>query len=183
MPRHLVWVPLAIIVLAVVFALVCLLVRLSRGHPWFVRRKLAVGALLLSLTWSTSGCDDRPDATCYAPQPPEMQTFEFDEQFLPAGTLQLDVGAGTQLTGEVVDRDFDAFAFRLLSAGEQEVTRGALIAADGAFDENTEPFVLDLGADVAPGEYKLEIYPGSPDVIEPGAYLLRVTLMVVDGSR
>ena len=183
MPRHLFWVPLATVAVALVFALICLLVRLSRGHPWLIRRKLAVGALLLSLTWVGSGCsnDDIP-AECYAPLV-ESDVFLFDPPFQGDGALLLDLAAGARLTGTVRHCDTTGFAYRLLvAADEQELARGAVAPADGAFDGETEGFVLDLEGRAAPGTFWLEIHRGTPDAIAAGDHLQRYGLLIVDGT-
>jgi hypothetical protein len=179
MSRHHFWIPLAAAAVALLFALICVLVRVSRGHPWLVRRKLAVGALLLSLTWTAAGCKDG-SVTCYAPAPPDV--IEFDAMFLDDGGLVVNLANGTRLTGIVSNRTASSFAFLLADTAEVEIGRGAITPADGAFDENNEDFVLEIGDAVDPGNYLLEIYAADSDGIVPGEYRYRTPLTVVDAA-
>ncbi len=59
---------LAVVVigLSLAFVVVSVLVWLCRGHPWLVRKKLRLGALLLALTGITSGCGSGDQSSnCY----------------------------------------------------------------------------------------------------------------------
>jgi len=169
MDRKEFWVPLAVVGLTALFAVVSLLVRATRGNPWFIRRKLAVGATLLTLTWAASGCsgDDGPGGggvTCYVPVPPNQ--FTFDAELFADGRLVVDLDEDAVIEGHVRDRSGEAFAF-LLNDPDGEVARGSVAAVDGAFDENTEAISLDLGASLTPGDYEILFYVGAPETITP----------------
>jgi len=176
MTRKDVWIPVAVIGLGVAFATVSLLVRASRGNPWLIRRKLRLGALLLSLGWTAAGCSEGGSTTCYAPLPPEH--VEFDAEFWSEvdARLVLDLSAGHALTGQIYRRTTTSFAYRLLAADQTERQRGELVALDGAFDAASEAFSLDLGAAVAPADYELVVYAGE---VEADVVLDQVALTVL----
>jgi hypothetical protein len=59
---------IAYAVVAAGFVAVSFLVWITRRHPYWVRKKLSIGALLLSLTaFATTNC--YPARTCYVPRP------------------------------------------------------------------------------------------------------------------
>lgn len=177
MIRRELWVPLAVVAVTVAFIAVSALVRVSGGNPWLIRRKLRIGALLLGLTWSASGCDDEGVVTCYDPIPPEH--VELDQQFWGDYGYRLDLAAGHVLTGSVLFRTSEIFSFQLRDATEVEVRRGALSATDGVFDASTEAISLDVGADLPPGSYQLRFYGGD---VDHGNLLVESPLTVVAGS-
>lgn len=176
MVRRELWVPLAVVAITLAFVAVSALVRATGGNPWLIRRKLRIGAVLLGLTWSAGGCD-KITGTCYDPIPGEH--LEIDAPFQVDSGYRLDLAAGHVLTGTVAFRTSDSFAFQLSDADGAEVRRGALTATDGAFDASVEAVSLDVGADLAPGEYELRCYGGD---IDHGGLLVRAPLTVVSGS-
>jgi len=177
------WASMAIFAVGLAFALVCFLVRVSRGHPWLVRRKLAVGALLLSLTWAAGGCSDEDGGgvTCYAPVY-EAERFDFDPAFEDQGALEMDVTVSTRLTGTLEQRQTDAYAYLLRRPDGSEARRGPVVADDGAFDEEVEDFVVDLGLGLPLGSYELALYAGAPADVAPGqAPLVTFPLLLREG--
>ena len=171
------WVPLAVVGLTAAFLLASWLVRLSRGHPWLIRRKLRLGALLLGLTWSAAGCD-QGGTTCYAPV--FLDDVLFDDPFLGESGLVLDLAAGSEMSGWINGRTSPAYAFQLAEEGGSELQRGDLAATDGAFDESAEAFRLTLDPSGLPAAAVLRLYRGPADAIATADCIYAASLSIVE---
>ncbi len=57
-------IPTLIILLGVIFVFINIMVFFTKGSSWFVKKKLKVGALILTLT-SIAACHTVPRPTCY----------------------------------------------------------------------------------------------------------------------
>jgi hypothetical protein len=174
------WAPFALAGLAVIFAAVCLGLWLSRGNHWWLKRKLRIGALMLTLTGVANGCTC---ASCYT-GPASVITL--DGQYSGA-ELVLDLASGTRIQGKVEHSILDEDApipFHLLEMDGGLVQVGALVAKDGAFDERTEKLYLDLRADTQPGYYEIEIYDPDSQLPDGGfSYPLATFGLEVIDSR
>lgn len=65
--------PLIIILLGIIFLLINIIVFFSKGNTWFVKKKLKVGAMILTLT-SITACHTVPRHTCYEPVQTKVDT-------------------------------------------------------------------------------------------------------------
>lgn len=172
------WIPVAIAGLTAAFLLASWLVRLSRGHPWLIRRKLRLGALLLGLTWSATGCDHGGTTTCYVPA--RQDDVSFDDPFYGDSGLRLDLAAGSEMSGWIYGRTSPAYAFQLAEESGAELQRGPLAATDGAFDESTEAFRLALDPSGLPAAAVLRLYRGQADAIATADCIYAATLTIVE---
>jgi hypothetical protein len=87
-----------------------------------------------------------------------VETMIIDVPGAEDGVIDMDLGEGTALTGAIYDRTGSAFSFRVTGAGDAEVQAGAIAAADGAFDETTEEFTIEIDGSLASGAYALRLY-------------------------
>ena len=151
-------VPFVVAGVAIAFVAVCALVIVTRNHPKWVQRKLKVGALLLSLT-AVASCGDET-VTCYV-QPPS-NVLEVEDQ--SAGeTIPVDLATDDNLDATVAWRDGESFSYRITAPDGTELARGDLDAADGAFDENDEEFVIPLPTSMVAGSNTLEMFDVAAD--------------------
>jgi hypothetical protein len=171
MTKQSVFLSIALVGLGAAFAVLSVLVWLSRGHPAVIRHKLRIGALLISvsamLTAGATGCiavtgEDGPDAvvSCYLPAPPRNQV-SVDGMKGDKLTVFLDVNR--EVTGHIWYSDKWAFSFRVADQLDNPVQVGDLQPTDGAFDEYSEAFVLVLDRDLPAGEHDLDFYMGPAD--------------------
>ncbi|MFH1052366.1 MAG: hypothetical protein V1779_15705 [bacterium] len=67
------YIPLIIVALTLMFGIICLMVYLSDGNAYWIKKKLKIGALLLTITWFVNSCEKSPtiEVTCYDPMPPK----------------------------------------------------------------------------------------------------------------
>lgn len=154
------WAPLALAGLAVIFGGVCLGLWLSRGDQWWLKRKLRIGALMLTLTGVANGV---ACTSCYAGV---ASVITLAGQHT-GSDLVLDLADGTRIAGKIEHNTLDDYAvipFNLFDPDGGLAQAGTLVAKDGAFDESSEKFFLDLRADTQPGGYEINIY--DPDRYE-----------------
>ncbi len=167
--------PLIFVGLAVAFAVVSALVYLSRGNPGLVRRKLRLGAALLTLTAAANGCGGT--SMCYD----VAMSNEFSLTDIGAdGAVHLSLPDSNRVAGTIYQRQGDRFSFRLEDEKDAEVQRADIVAQDGAFDESSEEFSLAVRQDLAPGTYRLTFYTaaqGDQATVGPNysSYELKVT--------
>jgi len=90
-------VPLAVVVLSIAFVGISAMVVLSRGHPWCIKKKLRIGAVLLTLTGAaTTGCGGH-QISCYDPIVNELSV----ENQHYGGEITVDLSVGHTLSGKV----------------------------------------------------------------------------------
>ncbi len=155
-----IYLPILVAGVAVVFALVCLGVVISNSRDSWIRRKLKIGALLLSLTGSATGCGPSP-IVCYLPSP-----YFRDEVLIGTATygddgvysLTVSPGAGFTIAAILYGRLGNAYSFVLVDGGDQIVQSGDLGAEDGDFDEENESLNVFINPDLSPGVYTLQFY-------------------------
>jgi hypothetical protein len=165
---------LAIGGVGVAFATISALVWTTRGrNSRLIRRKLALGATLLTLTGSAAGCG-KERVTCYAPPPPNQIE-------LTGGSLvEVDLQGDRVVHGEITACSGQDFSFQIADASNVEQQRGPLVPTDGAFDESIEAFTLEVSADLMPGDYRLAFFALDAEEIGDGADPLRAaTLRVI----
>lgn len=170
------WLPIAAVGLTAAFLVVSGLIRLTRGNPWLIRRKLRLGALLLGVNGAAAGCGPGGFATCYAPLPPN--SIDFDAPFVTADGLVFDLAAGSVLTGEILAPTGSVYAFQL-TFEDVELQRGDLVPVDGAFDESSEAFTLTLDPDHLAPKCLLRLYRSSAANLEPHALIGQYDLTVL----
>jgi len=161
---------LALTGLFVAFGALCFLLWLTRGrNAWLLRHKLKVGAMILSLSsLAISGCKSPTEVTCYVPAP--QDEFIMNGPFNEQQSLLLLLSEGHRLSGSLRGSTLEAYSYTLVDMMFVEVGRGALHAVDGAFDENEEPFFLDLDESIPAGFYELRFHVESLDELgeDPG---------------
>lgn len=69
-------IPLILILLGLLFVFINVMVLFSKGNAWLVKRKLKVGAMILSLT-SLMACN-APFSTCYGPSKEQLESARQD---------------------------------------------------------------------------------------------------------
>ena len=158
------YLPLVLIALSAAFIAVSFLVWITRGNDSLLKKKLRIGALILSLTGVATGCWSSEEIYCYVPS---VGSAIIVEDTRPHGTIELDMSVTNKLSGEIYPADGEELQYAITDQNDQDVQTGAVEALDGAFDEKLEEFELVVRSDIATGQYILKFYvpdPGVPDV-------------------
>jgi hypothetical protein len=171
------------IVLLLAFAGISVLVVITKRHPFFVEKKLRLGALLISL-WSFSiNCTGNggpdPFITCYDPIPENF--ISISQIDLTTGALMVSSSATTTITGTIDSRVSSHFSFALSdSSGTNIQQKGSCIADDGSFDESTETFSITLEPPIPPGNYLLRFFSLPLDSLKPESLPIRTFSCIVN---
>lgn len=180
------FIPLIAGILVVAFSMVSLLVFLTHGRSaYLIRRKLKLGALILSLTAAAAmtGCDRRgPTTTCYLPalDPENEITLHGTDQ---SGRVVLNLDEANEVFGIVEYRQATVFSFVVMKSGDEEFQRGAVLAQDGTYDAPTEEIHFSIDSGIAPGEYYIIFYDCSVESISDGEPLSSVWPLVIVGTE
>jgi|WetSurMetagenome_2_1015567.scaffolds.fasta_scaffold862398_1 hypothetical protein len=161
--------PAWVFILMIVFAALCLLVWLSRGkNPLVLKQKMRVGAMILSLTATASGCI--PIRTCYKPAPPK-NVINFNK----GGEVNLKTARGKSKQDEVVANKNSIlkgrlsymreknFSYAITDGHGNELRRNNLALLETAA-RNENSFEIDL-INIAKGTYRLNFYRTTQDAI------------------
>ena len=74
------------------------------------------------------------------------------------GAIPLHLPEQNVISGTIHDRVGDAFSYRILDAQGEEVVRGAIAAADGAFDSSAESIHITVDPETPPGRYAICLF-------------------------
>jgi len=144
------WSGILLLTAAVIaFAFVSVLVLISGRNSFFVKKKLQIGAFLLSLGWFSAGCYPT-EVSCYAGIASDQ--IILNETMAQSGYV---VAQGDTLDGEIHYREFDSFFYEIVDSSWQQVTKAPLNPLDGAMDSSKERFHIILNDTIHPGWYTL----------------------------
>ena len=157
MIKKAVYIPVVFIVLGLLFLGVSFLVYLTKGKDSLIKRKLRIGALLLTITgFSITGCSGGGGVvSCYIG--PAPNNFILETQY-PSSAINVNLAHTNILHGEIRYRINTNYSFRLMDTGNTVIQTNELFADDGVYDTATEQFSLSLTNAVQTGEYKLYFY-------------------------
>jgi hypothetical protein len=150
------YLPLVLIGLSAAFIAVSFLVWITSGNDSLLKKKLRIGALIISLSGIALGCwSERDCSTCYLVA--QENQFIVEDQHM-GGRIVLEMSVTNKLTGMVDNYTSDNFWYLIEDYNDNEIQRGTVDPLDGAFDEYSEEFEIPVRIDLATGEYKLEFY-------------------------
>ena len=162
--------------LCAVFALVSLLVILTKRHPFFVAKKLRLGALLISLSGAAAGCST-PTPTCY--DPVGYNYIEVDQINTQNYSISLNRSVSDTVTGKIYSRRGTMFSYAVCNSADSIVSKDNIPPFDGAFDENTEEFKIGLDRTIPAGDYDLRFYQVSKDSIQNSRLYIRSIPIII----
>ena len=162
--------PFIVFGLSIAFFVVTLGVYLTRGKsPYWISKKIAVGALLLSFTSLANNSCGHVD--CYAPPPPSNQ-FELDSG--NTSTISVNLKESNTLTGTLLYRSGTDFTFNVTDTlKEKTYQTGKIKAKDGKYDEYTEDILIELDTSLKSNTYFLYLYPTGGQNLS--SYVLNIT--------
>lgn len=161
-------------ILFVAFATVSLLVILTGRHPYFVAKKLRLGALILSLSGASAGCFA---TSCYVQAPPN--NFTIDHPHLSNDSITISKTSSDTISGKITLRDGNTFSYAIFDSSGTLIVKDNIFPIDGSFDEDSEEFNIIPPPSIMPGIYELRFYSAPEDSIQntdwyAGAFPLKV---------
>ena len=141
------FIPIIVVVLSIAFALISLVVILTKGKSkkW-IQRKMKLGALLLTLNAFTPGSAQEIEIMCYKAMISSTITIESDN----FSFSKKDV-----IKGNVEKRQVDTIYYSIRNNNGTAIQGGKLITRKETPDSPDEKFEIELVNDLAKGKYSL----------------------------
>lgn len=156
--------PLVLIGLSAAFIVVSFLVWLTRGNDSLLKKKLRIGAIILSLTGTAIGCESNQ---CYIGARDETPNqIVLTGETYPGETFTLDLTTSNTIKGSINYPTIDEYTFQILDGDGTRIDRGPVLAQDGEYDEDLEWFDLSVQVDIPTGLYDLNFYAASEDDLD-----------------
>jgi len=166
---------LCLVFLFAAFGFISLLVVLTRQHPFWLKKKLWIGGLILSLSSLQAGC---PARTCYISTPPAPEGITVDQADVNQLAIQLDRAQADTLSGTVNSRHSPEFSFAVVDSQNVILQKDNLNARDGDMDEAEEEFTITVDAGIPAGDYFLNFYACNKDSIAVDLWVARFSIAV-----
>lgn len=148
-------------ILFLAFALASLIVILTNRHPYFVGKKLRLGALILSISGASVGCFTN---TCYVPAP--TNNVHVDQAIASSDSIVIHKSISDTITGTISERRGNTFSYAVFDSSDSIVLKENIQPSDGNFDEDIEEFKIGIGPTILPGRYDLKFYYEPKDSIQ-----------------
>ncbi|MBN1798431.1 MAG: hypothetical protein JW822_07630 [Spirochaetales bacterium] len=155
-------IPVILAVLGAAFAVVCFLVYISRGKYIFIRQKLKIGALILSLTAFSCSCQSNQDdiVLCYKATAPTPR-ITFSNELNQNQELIVDPLVNRAITGTIQedDQSYPAYSFRIVDAKGTVLQKDELTVTETSGKQPRELcFEIAIDQDIPLGAYTLRLY-------------------------
>jgi hypothetical protein len=158
--------PIIVAGLTIVFVVVSIMVFVSGKNAYFIKKKLRVGALLITLTGAAAGCGENI-VTCYDPIPSNLFHIDRSNQ---TNEITINPAVADTLSGRIENRNGEKFSFAVLGQKDTVIQKDNIKAIDGAFDESLEEFRITIGKNIPSGSYNLRLYSCEKDSISSSRY-------------
>lgn len=150
------------------FAVVSVLVIITKRNPYFVAKKLRLGALILSISGASIGC---PTTTCYEPVAPNI--IQIDQPMSLSDSIVVNKTLSNSIIGKISEREGNLFSYALVDSLDEAIFKDNILPIDSVFDERVEEFKIDLDSAIVPGQYQLRFFYGPKDSIQNLNWFLR----------
>lgn len=138
-----VFTPLIIAGLSAAFIVICVMVILTRGKNSWVKRKLRIGGLIISLTAMVSMTSFV--ACCYAPPMFDYAEVTLDEEAISFNEITIIPNSVTKISGYINNVDAYSLKYEIRDSSENIVISDNIKALDGAYgDSGYESFEIPL---------------------------------------
>jgi hypothetical protein len=155
-------VPIVLAGLGIAFIFISLLVLLTKGKPSFIKKKLLIGGLIISLTSAAINASAGGTRTCYEPAPPPNSLYTYQLEYNAEDNLfVLNLTETNVLTVVIANIAGDEAYFELKDMQGNLITEGTLLPRDGEVNQSTfgsEEFEITLPDDLQEGQYNLYVF-------------------------
>jgi len=155
-------IPLLLSILAIAFAFVSFLVYISRGKYFFIKQKLRIGALILTLTTFSYSCHSNQDdiILCYKTAAPTPSITFFNE-INQNQEIIVDPLVNRAIKGTIREEteSYPHYSFRILAADGTTLQKGELpLRETEAKETRALSFEILIDQDIPLGTYTLHVY-------------------------
>ena len=156
--KPLIWIYLA--GLFVVFGVICLLRLIFRKNPSFLKYKLKIGGMILTLSAiiTLGGCGDYSTTECYAVVYTHTEIVELDS------IIYVNLSNTNRMRFRLESYPvINTLSYQLLDTDSNFIESNNIQALDGSFDRSTEEFHLYLPMSLTNNRYQLWFYKTGKD--------------------
>jgi hypothetical protein len=154
--------PLLLAVLGAAFILVSFLVFISRGKDAFIRQKLRIGALILTLTALSLSCQTNQNdmVLCYKAAFPASR-ITIENEISQNREIIVDALGNRTISG-IIEEDTEkhaSYSYRIVDTKDTLLQKGEL-AVTASEDQKSAPlsFKITIDQDIPAGTYILRLY-------------------------
>ena len=166
-------IPLVLLVLGIVFAFISFLVFITKGNPFFVKKKLRVGAIILTLTALIStGFSSCAKRTCYSIVIQENGITLNAVMDTQNGIYNIDLTESNIITGDMMNISGKDFFFKIHDNNGTIMQEGKVVPKDGELNNTEEEIEITIDYYIPSGVYNL-IFLNS-DKLEIGSFNLQI---------
>ncbi len=147
-------IPIIVVVLSIAFAVISLAVILTKGKSkkW-IKRKMKIGALLLTLNAFTPGSAQEIEVSCYDIAEENLMLLKDNQT-----ELTFDVKSQKTVEAYIDYRTGNEYSFCVFDAENNKIEDGKIVAADGKFDKWKEDVEITLKSHLKAGRYFLFLF-------------------------
>ncbi len=130
------------------------MVYLSNGNAYWIKKKLKIGALLLTFTWVTSSCEN----TCYLP-PLTDNSIWIDNH----GDSLIYSMSDTMFV-RIQNPTYNYFSYEIINTLKVSIKSDILNKQNDSLEYN-EHYFLIFTNEFAPGKYNINFYGESEEIV------------------
>jgi len=169
-------IPIIVVALSIVFALISLAVILTKGKSkkW-IRRKMKIGALLLTLSAFTPGSAQEIEVSCYDIAEENLMLLKNNKTEL---TFE---SKSPKIVKAYIDyRIGENYSYCLFDNENNKIQKGKITAADGKFDKWKEDIEITLKSHLKAGRYFLLLFDVPVNEQEPNNFNRKIQVDIKD---
>lgn len=153
------YLPTIIVALTLVFGIICLMVYLSDGNAYWIKKKLKIGALLLTFTWFANSCEKGPfENTCYLPPMPDNSIW------IKNSSDSLVFSLGDTLFLQVSNPTYPFFSYEILDKSLNSIQSDMLRKLNDS-SNFSDYYFLVFKNELASEKYKINFYGEEQDSV------------------
>lgn len=163
----------------VLFFIISVIVIISNKHPYFVKYKLKIGAIIIALLSVINVRAKSEDLImCYKPMPTNY--IRIHQEFFSGKYINVKSGEKLKIKGILTQGSEKKYSYALFGKNKKLVENGDVLSIDGEFDALLEDICFEVTDTLKLGEYEIRFYLGDKkDISKSSHYLASFPLKVI----
>lgn len=142
--------------LYIAFIIIAAFAFISNRHPFFVKHKLKIGALILSLSGTViNGCNNT--ISCYV-SVERMENITIDSNFVDDREISYYKSMPNAISGKIFNRECQQFYYSIYDEYDSLIEANEISILDKKIDEREEAFEIIFSDTIPIGEFKLILH-------------------------
>lgn len=158
-------------IIYIAFIIVSFLVIVTKKHPFFIKHKLKLGAIILSLnSIFIVKAEEESMIMCYEIQ--MINDISINQNHLKDDVILIKDDEGINIEGVINSRESKSFSYVIVSENNEKsvIIKGVIEAKNGRFNKYTESFIIKTDEMLSPGKYELLLFDRSLDELTDYKY-------------